>query len=167
MILITRNGRVINADGCLAGVSGVAVILTAKDSANIKEKLLRLDTLVTHRLEDADANTVSQAIGRANVKYCPSRDRVYEAIDSERKFQDCKWGSVKDHPHEVGAWILIMEQLIADARKAWVTKSNDIEALAEIRKVAAVAVACGEQHGFANRYFNTSIEPGEGRNPLV
>ena len=80
-----------------------------------------------------------------------NRERVYDAIDSERRFQDERWGTVREHPHEVGSWILIMEKLLADAREAWAGSAGDIKALEEIRKVAAVAVACGEQHGLQPR----------------
>ena len=89
------------------------------------------------------------------------RQDVYEAINTEREFQDRKWGSVQKHPHEVGGWILIMEQLLADARKAWASSKADTDALEEIRKVVApleeirkvvaVGVACGEQHGLPKR----------------
>lgn len=80
-----------------------------------------------------------------------NRSEVYAAIDSERRFQDQRWGTIEQHPHEVGSWILIMEKLLADARSAWAGSCGDIKALDEIRKVAAVAVACGEQYGLYPR----------------
>jgi hypothetical protein len=79
------------------------------------------------------------------------RDTVYNIIDGERDHQDAKWGCIEDHPHEVGGWILIMESLLADARKAWQSKTGDRDAMSEIRKVIAVGVAAMEQHGAPRR----------------
>ena len=36
------------------------------------------------------------------------RTKVYESIDSERYYQDRKWGTVDDNPHEVGGWLTLM-----------------------------------------------------------
>lgn len=80
-----------------------------------------------------------------------TRSEVFSAINGERDHQDKKWGSIGDHPHEVGSWILIMESLLADARKAWQSATGDRDALDEIRKVAGTAVACMEQHGVPTR----------------
>jgi hypothetical protein len=79
------------------------------------------------------------------------RDDVYTLIDGERDHQDAKWGEIEDHPHEVGSWILILEKLVQDARLAWVGKTGDKGALAEVRQIAAVAVACMEEHGAPRR----------------
>lgn len=70
------------------------------------------------------------------------REQVYRAVNQERFFQDLKRGTITEHPHEVGGWILIMEQLLADARKAWAAAAGDDAALEEVRKVVAVGVAC-------------------------
>ena len=80
-----------------------------------------------------------------------TRDKVYAAVDTERDFQDRKWGTIEQHPHEVGAWIALMESLLAHARDAWAGNPDDREALKGIRKVVAVGVACGEQHGMQCR----------------
>lgn len=85
------------------------------------------------------------------------RARVYAAIDSERRFQDLKWGTIQDHPHEVGAWITLMRKLLADAEAAWCGANNDVAALREIRKVIAVGVACCEQHGVEDRFLHTKV----------
>lgn len=80
-----------------------------------------------------------------------NRENIFEIINEERNYQDDKWGDINVHPHEVGAWILIMESLLSDARKAWQSKSGDIDALIEIRKVVATGIACMEQHGVLSR----------------
>jgi hypothetical protein len=93
------------------------------------------------------------------------REKVYRAIDSERRFQDRKWGTLEKHPHEVGGWITLMDKLLHDAKTAWATSDGDVGALKEIRKVIAVGVACCEQHGVDERWIHTDIE-GEGRRPV-
>jgi len=80
-----------------------------------------------------------------------TREKVYAAIDSERAFQDRKWGTIEQHPHEVGGWLTLMRKLLADAERAWAENSSDTLALWEIRKVLAVGTACLEQHGVDNR----------------
>lgn len=76
---------------------------------------------------------------------------VYEAIESERDYQDRKWGGIGEHPHEVGAWILLMQSHLDRAREAWAGANNDREAMIALRKVLAIGVACAEQHGMPGR----------------
>ena len=38
------------------------------------------------------------------------REKVYDAIDAERFYQDRKWGTIDKHPHEVGGYILLMQK---------------------------------------------------------
>jgi len=80
-----------------------------------------------------------------------NREQVYVTIDSEREFQDRKWGNIGQHPHEVGGWITIMRKLLNDAEQAWASSAGDYQALEEIRKVVAVGVACCEQFGVPSR----------------
>ncbi len=37
-----------------------------------------------------------------------TRQQVFSAVSDERVFQDRKWGTIEDHPHEVGSWLTIM-----------------------------------------------------------
>jgi len=80
-----------------------------------------------------------------------SKQDVFNAITDERVFQDRKWGTVEQHPHEVGSWLTIMRQLMNDADKGWMSNRGDEAALDDIRKVVAVGVACMEQHGIVHR----------------
>jgi hypothetical protein len=80
-----------------------------------------------------------------------NRATIYDVIDGERDHQDAKWGTIQQHPHEVGGWLLIMEKLLDDARRAWASSRGDGPALEEVRKVVAVGVACMEQHGVTPR----------------
>ena len=80
-----------------------------------------------------------------------NRESVFDAIDDERDFQDQKWGTIEDHPHEVGGWLTIMRSLLLKAEMEWTGSRGDAGALEEIRKVVAVGVACMEQHGVQPR----------------
>lgn len=76
-----------------------------------------------------------------------TREEVYKAVDSERKYQDRKWGSIEKHPHEVGAWLTLMREQLQCAELEWCRSAGDQSALAHIRKLLAIGVACCEQHG--------------------
>lgn len=86
------------------------------------------------------------------------RSKVIEAIDNERYYQDRKWGTVEEHPHEVGGWLTLMRKLLTDAEIAWSSEAGDQGALEEIRKVLAVGVACAEQHGIPGRSRFQSVD---------
>lgn len=85
------------------------------------------------------------------------RESVYESIDSERYYQDRKWGTVQEHPHEVGGWLTLMRKLLTDAEAAWAGSNGDYQALLELRKVLAVGVACAEQHGLPGRCLTQPV----------
>ena len=80
------------------------------------------------------------------MKYEMNRE-VLSAVHDERVFQNRKWGTVDEHPHEVGGYLTIMRKLLTDAEAAWASNRGDEGALDEIRKVVAVGFACMEQHG--------------------
>lgn len=80
-----------------------------------------------------------------------SRTLVLDAVASERDYQDRKWGTVAEHPHEVGGWLTLMAVHLRRAQEAWASTNNDVEALESVRKVLAIGVACGEQHGLYAR----------------
>ncbi len=76
---------------------------------------------------------------------------VFSAILRERAYQDEKWGTIEEHPHTVGEWLLIIEAELQEAKQGWVKGRGDVDALREILQVSAVAVACMEQHGVIER----------------
>lgn len=80
------------------------------------------------------------------VKYEIDR-KVLTAVHEERVFQNRKWGTIEQHPHEVGGYLTLMRKLLTDAEASWSTQRSDKGALDEIRKVVAVGIACMEQHG--------------------
>jgi NTP pyrophosphatase (non-canonical NTP hydrolase) len=72
---------------------------------------------------------------------------VVDAIEEEREHQIAKWGANKNQTLE--GYILILQKELDEAVNGWM--KNDTRprstALEEIVQVAAVAVACLEQHG--------------------
>lgn len=84
-------------------------------------------------------------------------EKVFEAIKSERYYQDRKWGHIKDHPHEVGGWLTLIRKHLTDAESAWCSSDGDYKALEELRKVLAIGVACAEQHGIPARSLTQPV----------
>lgn len=73
---------------------------------------------------------------------------VMTAIGQERQFQDQKHGHPDDNPHSIGAWLLILEAELAEAKLACIKgQEGRNNVISEIIQIAATAVACLEQHG--------------------
>lgn len=89
---------------------------------------------------------------------------VYDCIQTERDYQDRKWGTPAAHPHEVGAWLALMSAHLQRAQEAWAGANNDRSALIGLRKVLALGVACAEQHGLPSRSPYMPVSDG-GRQP--
>ena len=86
------------------------------------------------------------------------RANVYDAIGTERYYQEQKWGMLEEHPQSVGGYLTLMRVYLTNAEAAWVGSDNDKDALKCLRKVLALGVACGEQHGLPKRDFNNYPE---------
>ncbi len=86
-----------------------------------------------------------------------SREEVYEAIDSEREYQQQRWNvdtTTSRGEHEIEAWVLFMEDYLLEARKQLSRNGRPLAhclALESIRKVTAMGVACMEQNGAPKR----------------
>lgn len=84
------------------------------------------------------------------------RKEVYEAVDSERDYQEERWGS-QDGPdagtngHTVDEFALYMLSYSQDLAKLAATTRGDGPKLDFVRKVTALGVACMEQHGAPKR----------------
>lgn len=76
-----------------------------------------------------------------------NRESIFAAINREREYQETKWGRT----HSVGAWLTVLRAELGEAEASWVKRPDDADALREILQVAAVAVACLEQNGLAER----------------
>jgi hypothetical protein len=76
---------------------------------------------------------------------------VFDAIGTERTYQELKWGTPEEHPQSVGAYLTLMRVHLADAEAAWARSNGNTAALDRLRRVLAIGVACGEQHGMPKR----------------
>lgn len=81
---------------------------------------------------------------------------VFDAVAAERRYQDRKWGSITEHPHSLGDWLLILEGEVKEAKAAWL-KLGTPATLLEVLQVAAVGVACLEDHGIVRRPDGASV----------
>lgn len=84
-----------------------------------------------------------------------TRKQVYEAIDTERDYQDAGRGNAKRHEGQPemtpGEHLLCMEKCLTDARESWYKPDGGAACLDHVRKVAALAVACMERYGAPRR----------------
>ena len=90
-----------------------------------------------------------------------SRQQVYEAIDSERNYQDKIWAEnnpinplhpTDPRPLAIGEEILLLEEYVLKARFVWSKESRpEIGALDDMRKIAAIAVRSMETWGAPKR----------------
>ena len=79
------------------------------------------------------------------------RDEVYRALDSERAYQDDKFGDGRDATdRSLDEFILYIKQY-ADEAGALTTHENEEEALNFVRKVGALCVGCMERCGAPQR----------------
>lgn len=79
-----------------------------------------------------------------------SRKEVYDAIDSERDYQERRWGTA-GRSHEIASWITYMQDYLNEARNLASRNSPETIALDTIRKVVALGVRCMEEHGAPKR----------------
>lgn len=87
-----------------------------------------------------------------------TRSQVYEAINTERDYQDSFVLPERQYyeTHTLGEFILMLNQYAKQAMQKW-THHADVEppeSLEEVRKIAAIAVRCMEQHGAPHRKVN-------------
>lgn len=87
------------------------------------------------------------------------RIAAFEAIESERAYQNKRWSVTPGYPtghnpHSVTEWLVYMQHYAAEGLKA-VTLASEPETnragLEFARKVAALGVACMEEHGAPRR----------------
>jgi hypothetical protein len=90
-----------------------------------------------------------------------AREQVYHAIDTERAYQNARWGctpgeTTGHNPHSVLEWLtyikLWAEQgIVIAANSSKKDDPADRQALEFARKCAALGVVCMEQHGAPKR----------------
>lgn len=89
-----------------------------------------------------------------------TRHAVYEVLDSERSYQEHRWGDEhRRNPHSVTEFLVYMRDYVEEALH-FLSREADPEAseraLHWVRKVAALGVSCMEQHGAP---FREGFEP--------
>jgi len=100
-------------------------------------------------------NTLNNGLDLKSKRKMERRD-VYKCLDTERDYQDLRWtprketNGIPDEQKPPEEWINYMEFHLAKAKEA-VYFLREEEALAEVRKVAALAVRCLELHGCPER----------------
>lgn len=86
------------------------------------------------------------------------RYEVYEALDSERAYQDAKGvaNGGEPHRHELESFVLYLDDYLTELKhqlsRVWCSDGMPpTEALHTLRKVTALGVAAMEQHGALHR----------------
>ena len=81
-----------------------------------------------------------------------TREQVYERIDVERQYQDHLPSNRTDgSDKQVGSYLTMMRHYMTKAEEAWTMNRGDSAALDNVRKIAAIAVRCMEEHGAPTR----------------
>ena len=120
------------------------------------EKVKRTAVVVAHDAGDTPISSCNQ-------------QRVFRQIEDERRYQDEKWGGVKDNPHTPIEWVTIMRGELEEAREAWLDGDGMLtyhKVMNEVLQATAVGVAALEQHATLSRQgFEYMIE-GIGRSMM-
>jgi len=94
------------------------------------------------------------------------RTEVYKCLDTERDYQDLRWSTRRtadgtpDEEKPPAEWINYIEYHVTAAKNE-VYKLDTEEALAHVRKVAALAVRCLELHGCPEREIPDELLNGQ------
>jgi hypothetical protein len=90
-----------------------------------------------------------------------NRKEVYERIDQEREYQRLRWGIDLPETGELlkptESFLLYIQHHLNKAIAEISSTPTDKEALNEVRKIAALAVACLEQHGCDERDLSNVV----------
>ena len=79
-----------------------------------------------------------------------TREQVYDAIDDERDYQEQRWERPA-HNHSATEYLVYIDHYVKKAFASVSTEENELGALDNLRKIAALAVAAMEEHGFIER----------------
>ena len=93
--------------------------------------------------------------------FMTDRAEVFDAINSERAYQNQRWGVTPNYPtghnpHSVTEWLVYMQHYVNEGLKiaTMSSKRDDPEsrkALEFVRKVAALGIVAMEEHGAPRR----------------
>jgi hypothetical protein len=77
-----------------------------------------------------------------------TRKTVYKIIDGERDYQDNLGSDRTDNSdHSVGDYLTMLDSYLRKAQDGWTDYPGNTMSLKQIRKIAAIAVRCMEEHG--------------------
>lgn len=77
-----------------------------------------------------------------------SFSQVVDILEKERQSQDLKWGSLDEKHQTVAGYLLVLESELNEAKQGWMKNiDGKHSSLSEIVQIAAVAIACIQQHG--------------------
>lgn len=79
--------------------------------------------------------------------------QVFDVIRREREYQDNVWPK---SPTSVSAFLLYIEEYLKKAKDDFVNGKSNGRGLYDVRKIAALAVACMEHNGAIERYEEES-----------
>lgn len=83
----------------------------------------------------------------------PDRQEVYRVIYQERDYQKNLGPERTDgDSHTVGDYLVMLDTYLRRAKDAWTGNPGVIPSLREVRKIAAIAVRCMEEHGAIERF---------------
>lgn len=87
-----------------------------------------------------------------------TRNEVYRIIDSERAYQDDKW--LHDQPKGVAEYLVLLDDYLAEAKRAWTRNAGDAAALEIMRKLGGIVVHCLEENGgpYRSGYEDTQLK---------
>jgi hypothetical protein len=82
----------------------------------------------------------------------PTRAEVYEAIDTEREYQDAMKGvRAPGTNRTLGDYLTLLNHYIVEANQSYVKNRGSCMAMHEVRKIAAIAVRAMEDNGAPKR----------------
>ncbi len=78
------------------------------------------------------------------------RKEAFAALDTERNYQDIKWGTVgKNKPIE--CYLVYMQSYLTEAVQALAKSEDEKVPLEIVRKITALGIACMESNGVYHR----------------
>lgn len=86
-----------------------------------------------------------------------NREEVYRALDTERDYQDRRWGDAASSgrpgngDRTIDEFVMYVFGYAQDALKIASHELDPTKKMAALRKVGALCVAAGEQHGMPTR----------------
>jgi len=143
------------------GVFTKMLINTIENGYDLMKTVYKID--VGNIPEDEIEDYVTNASLSIKRNISMERTEVYYKIDGERDYQDLRWSprrdknNTPDKQKPPAEWINYIEYHLNKAKEQ-VYLLEDENALAEIRKVAALAVRCLELHGCPERIIPKDLK---------